>query len=80
MNDSDVHINSYSISRETALRKASMGPESTLPGRKGSLDELCILACISAHLSSFSPLMKKFLTVQQCVVGVNFLLLIKVLQ
>lgn len=75
MNDRDVHINSYSISWETAVRKAPTGPESTLPGK----DELCILTCISAHLSSFSPLMKKFLTVQ-CVVGVNFLLLIKVLQ
>lgn len=79
MNDRDVHINSYSISWETAVRKAPTGPESTLPGKKGSLDELRILACISAPLSSFSPLMKKFLTVQ-CVVRVNFLLLIKVLQ
>lgn len=53
--DRDVHTNSCSISWE--------GPESTLTAKKGSLDRLCILACISTHLSSFPPLIMKFLTV-----------------
>lgn len=56
-----------------------MGPASILPGKKGSLAELCILACISAHPSLFSPLIMTLLTVQ-CVAGVHFLLLMKVLQ
>lgn len=71
MSDKNVHIESCSIYWE--------GPESTLPVKKENLVELCILACVSAHPSSFAPLIMKFLTVG-CVVGVNFLLLIKVLQ
>lgn len=79
MNNRDVPTKGCSISRATALRKAPAGPEPTLPGKEGSLNEPCLFAWISAHPSSFSPLIMKFLTVQ-CVVGVHFLLLIKVLQ
>lgn len=63
VHDRNVHIEMCSISWETELRKASMGPESTLPGKKGSLAEPCVLAHISAHPSLFSLLIVKFLSV-----------------
>lgn len=70
---------SHTASWATALRKAPVDPESISPGKKGNLAELCILACISAHPSLFSPLIMKILTMQH-VVGAHFLLLIKVIQ
>lgn len=80
INDRGVHTESVcSVPWEISLRKASVGPESTLPGRKGSFAQLYVLARISAHPSLFSPLIVKFLTVQY-VVGVHFLLLIKILE
>lgn len=66
------------MSAEAALSKAPLGPESVSPGKEGSLAELCIPACISAHPSLFPPLIRKLLTVQ-CV-GVHFLSLMKVSQ
>lgn len=50
-----MHTESCSISWE--------GPEFLLPVKKGSLDELCLLTSIAARPSSFSPSVKKFLTV-----------------
>lgn len=76
MGDREVYTESCSISWEPT-EEGPCGPESVLSGKKGRLAELCILVCISAHLSLFSRLIMKFLTVQ-CVVAVHFLL-IKVL-
>lgn len=64
INDREVHAESVcSVSWEISLRKASVGPESTLPGKKGSFAQLYVLARISAHPSLFSLLIVRFLTV-----------------
>lgn len=63
----------YSVSWEIALRPASMGPESTLPGKKGSFAQLYVLARISAHPSLFSPLIVNFLTAWYLVGSFSFI-------
>lgn len=64
VSDGGVHTESCSIAWE--------GPESLLPVKKGSLDVLCILTSISAHPSSFSPLVVKFLTVSNVLLELIF--------
>lgn len=61
-----------SVSWEIALRPASMGPESTLLGKKGSFAQLYVLAHISA-LPSFSPLIANFLTAWYLVGSFSFI-------
>lgn len=64
ISDGDVGTESRSVSWED--------PESLLPVEKGSLDALCILTSISAHPSSFSPLVMKFLTVSSVLLELIF--------
>lgn len=69
MNGREMHTESVcSVSWEIALRPASVGPESTLPGKKGSFAQLYVLARFSAH-----PSLVNFLTAWYLVGSFSFI-------